>query len=241
MSITVGIIGSRNLACELTSWMADQKSATIIGGVPPPYSGWWNDDFRSTLESLNIPVCNEFSELLELKPDIIFSINYWKTISVDDINSIKMGIVNIHHSYMLKYKGRFSTSWAILNARKYNNWTHGSTLHFIDQNLDEGKIIDSWSCPIYEDDTAEKLFIRVEKLAIEMFKYNFNRILEGDIVYLKPIEETFFYGKESQDLEVNLNMNIEEIYDHVRAWSFKNRPKPFITYGDKKIYLSLEE
>jgi methionyl-tRNA formyltransferase len=235
----IAIIGSRNLACKLTRWVSAKADVDIVGGIHPPFDGWWHDELKSTFEELNIPVFDDLELLLDQKPDIIFSINYWKIIDHDHISRVPFGIVNIHHSYLLKYKGRYSTSWAIINARKLNCWEHGSTLHYIDEKLDEGRIIDSWKCEISETDTAETLFDKVEHLACEMFKSNFKKMLDGVNIFLEPAAQTFFYDKESNNLQVPDGAQNEEIYDFVRAWSFKNRPRPYILYQDKKIYLSL--
>lgn len=236
----IGIVGSRKLACNLTEWMLTQKSVQIIGIVPPPFKGWWDDQLKKLAEKNRIPVFSTIEELLQETPDVIFSLNYWKVIEPQYIKLVKSGIINIHHSYLLKYKGRYSTSWAIVNARKLNCWQHGTTLHYINERLDEGDIIDSYKCIITEADTAESLFERVENLAIDMFKANFPRIInEEKINYLKPDNDSFFYDINSnKNLEIPYGTNIEEVYDFIRAWTFKDRPKPYFKYNDVKIFLS---
>lgn len=241
MKSKIAILGCRNLACEITKWILSTQSVEIVGALPPPFTGWWDDQFRILLKSNNINICKDIDEIIALKPDIIFSINYWKTIDLQHINKVPKGIINIHHSYLLKFKGRYSTSWAIIHARKDNCWEHGTTLHYINENLDEGEIIDSWKCEIKENDTAEILFARVEKLAYEMFKANFTEMLVGVKIYKTPSEISYFYSKESNiNLEIDHSLPIAEIYDMVRAWSFKDRPKPYLIFNDEKIYLSLE-
>lgn len=37
-----------------------------------------------------------------------------------------------------------------------------------------------------------------------------------------------------------MSYNKEAIYDFIKAWSFKDRPKPYLKYGNKKIFLSLD-
>jgi methionyl-tRNA formyltransferase len=240
MKKRIAIIGSRNLACIITKWIVDSQEVEIIGGMFPPFDGWWKDEFRKTLEENNIPTFDDLDLLLDKKPDIIFSINYWKKIESTQIYKVPLGIINIHHSYLLKYKGRYSTSWAIMNARKLNCWEHGTTLHYIDERLDEGNIIDSWKCSITEEDTADTLFEKVENLAIEMFKLNFKKMLSQVSDFLEPSKQFFFYDKDSNNLQVPFDAKEEEIYDFVRAWSFKDRPKPYFNLNGKKIYLSLD-
>lgn len=243
MKKKVGIIGSRKLSCILTEWMVGQKEVDIVGVVPPPFTGWWNDELREVADKLMLPIYDDLNLLVQQKPDIVFSINYWKIIDKDFIDSVPMGFVNIHHSYLLKYKGRYSTSWAIINARKFNCWEHGTTLHFINERLDEGKIISSYKCEITENDTAELLFEKVENLAIQMFKDNFSRIINDNVSeFIEADKESFYYDIESnKNLEVPYGLPMEELYDFVRAWSFKSRPRPYFSYKGKKIYLNLSE
>ncbi len=176
------------------------------------------------------------------KPEIVFSLNYWKIISSEYISKVEKGIINIHHSYKLRFRGRYSTSWAIIHARKDNNWWHGTTLHYVDSKLDNGSIIASQRCEINENDTAEILFDRVENLAIEMFKNNFYKILIGEQNFIEPDSEFFYYGKDSNtNLKVDFNKPIEEVYDFVRAWSFRDRPKPYYEYNGRKILLIINK
>ena len=238
----IGILGSRNLSCKILQWIVEQNDVNIIGVVAPPFNGWWKDELKHDAEHNKLQVFDSIEELLEQKPDIIFSINYWKTISKEHINLVKGGIVNIHHSYLLKYRGRYSTSWAIANARKSSNWQHGTTLHYISPELDAGPIIDSYKCEITELDTAETLFTKVELLAYDIFISNFKKIIENTITtFLKPDPEFVYYDKDSnKNLEIKYGIPIEEVYDFIRAWTFKDRPTPYFNYMGKKILVSLE-
>lgn len=241
MKKRIVILGSRDLCVNITEWIIQLEEVEIIGAIAPPFNGWWNDSFRKTIEKNNIPEIS-IDDLKGLSVDIVFTINYWKKIPFEIINIIPLGIVNIHHSYLLRYKGRYTSSWAIINARKDNYWKHGTTLHYIDDKLDEGKIIDSRCVSIEEDDTAETIFQKVEYLALNMFKENFHRILDGVTTFIPPSKDSYFFNIDSnKDLSVEYGIPIEELYDYVRAWSFKDRPKPYFLYKGKKIYLSLNE
>lgn len=237
----VGIIGSRDLACKILDWIVSEGNVEIVGVVAPPFKGWWNDNLRNTAISLNLQVFDELNDLVSRQPEVVFSINYWKIIDVDTIKKIPGGIINIHHSYLLKYRGRYSTSWAIINARKLNCWYHGTTLHFITKDLDAGPIIASYKCEILETDTAEMLFERVENLAIKMFKEYFQKIVNKQVCnFLAPDSNFFYYDIDSKnEIEIKYGTPITEVYDIIRAWSFKDRPKPYFVINNQKIYLSL--
>lgn len=240
----IAFAASRNISVKIIEWIHINKNdfdVELVGGVAPKNKGWWDDRVAETYDKLGIPIYSSIEEMIDRSnPEIVFSLNYWKIISSEYISKVKKGIVNIHHSYKLRFRGRYSTSWAILHARKDNNWFHGTTLHYIDSELDNGPIIASESCVINENDTAQTLFEKVESLAFNMFKNNFQKILVGDIIFIEPDKEFFYYGKESnKDLEINYGTSIENVFDFVRAWSFKDRPKPYFLYNGKKIELNL--
>jgi methionyl-tRNA formyltransferase len=238
----IGILGSRNLSCKILEWMVNQNNANIVGVVVPPFNGWWNDRLKQVAKDNKLQIFDSIEELLKQSPDILFSINYWKTISKEHINLVKGGIVNIHHSYLLKYRGRYSTSWAIANARKLSNWQHGTTIHYISPKLDAGPIIDSYKCDITESDTAKTLFSKVESLAFDIFINNFQKIINNAVTtFLDPDPEFIYYDKDSnKNLEIEYGTPIEEIYDFIRAWTFDDRPLPYFNFKGKKILVSLE-
>lgn len=108
-------------------------------------------------------------------------------------------------------------------------------------NIGLSKIIASYKCKITENDTAETLFEKVECLAIKMFKYSFDKIINNNkFDYLQPDKESFFYDINSNDLEIPYGIPFEEVYDFIRAWSFKGRPKPYFNFNGVKIHLSLK-
>ena len=237
----IGILGSRELSCKILQWITTQEDVDIVGVVAPPFSGWWNDELKNVAESNNIKTFDSIEELLDQHLDVLFSINYWKTISKEHIDLVKGRIVNIHHSYLLKYRGRYSTSWAIVNARKLSNWEHGTTLHYILPDLDSGPIIDSYKCDITELDTAETLFAKVESLAYDVFINNFKKIINNTVIeFLEPDPDFIYYNKDSnKNLEIKYGTPIEAVYDLIRAWTFKDRPKPYFCFMGKRILLSL--
>jgi len=231
----IGILGSRQLACRIMEWISTQPDIDVVGCVVPQFEAWWQDDVGNTAQRLGFPL-SSLEQIASKSPDVIFSINYWRLIPVDMIRSTPGGIVNIHHSYDLRLRGRYSTSWAIIRARKDDYWQHGTTLHYIDEELDRGQIIESRACTIEPDDTAETLFARVEDLAFGLFRDRFWDILEGNCETYRPPEPSFFYGCDSNaNLEMSWDWSPEEVYDFVRAWTFKDRPRPYFTLQGRRL------
>ena len=239
----IALIGSRKLASELFEFICKNSKShnyVVVGGVAPNFDNWWNDNLNEIFLKYKIPIYSTFSELLSnVKPDIVFSVNYWKVIPESDLMKVP-SIINIHHSYKLRFRGRYSTSWAIMRARIDNYFWHGTSIHLIEKNLDSGPIILTEKCKIYTNDTAASLFSRVEELAAKLFKNNFKYLLDGDYKFAKPDKKYFYYNKNSfLTMPEKECYQKEDFYDFVRAWSFPGRPTPTLVINGNKIEFNL--
>lgn len=78
------------------------------------------------------------TEIKKIKPDlgVVFGT---RKLSKELINIFKDGLVNIHRGYIQKYRGLDSDYWTLYH-KDYSNL--GVTLHYVDENLDTGNIID---------------------------------------------------------------------------------------------------
>jgi len=170
--------------------------------------------------------------------DIVFSLGYWRKISKEDIDLVRMGIINFHHSYRLKFQGRHCASWALIHNEKL----HGSTMHFIDERIDEGKIIDTDFFKISEEDVSEDIFKKSNELGFKLLKNNFSKLIEGesiDFSYTKS-EEQFFYRAKDLCHELQLEEAESNFLRRIRALTFDNMPAPYLLLEGKKVFLKLE-
>jgi methionyl-tRNA formyltransferase len=243
--IRIALAGSRSLGFNLFSWLIENKiffNILIVGGVSVNFQNWWSDKIKNLYKENEIENFNTIEELIDkTKPDMLFSINYWKIIPYEYLKKVKKNI-NIHHSYKLRIKGRFSTSWAIIKARSDNYWIHGTSIHLISKDLDSGKIILSEKCRILKDDTANTLFKRVEIIAENLFKNNLKYIISDNYKIIKPDTVSYYFAKDSlRKYDENTFSSVEHIYDYVRAWTFDDRPSPYLKTGGKKVDLSIKD
>ncbi|MDC3070901.1 formyltransferase family protein [Bacteroidota bacterium] len=243
--IKIAFAASRDLGHILISWIKKNEELhqiEIVGGVAVNYKNWWDDKIEKLYLSKNIKPFKCIKELIEqTNPDLIFSFNYWKIIPKKLFDKVPNGIINIHHSYKLRFRGRYSTSWAIVRARKDNNWWHGTSIHYINENLDEGSIILTEKIPILKNDTSETLFKKVQDLSIKLFKENFSFIIDNsNKKIIKNDNKYYFYDSGSKNnIILPDNVTKEEILDYVRAWTFKDRALPVVKYRGKAISLSI--
>jgi len=191
-------------------------------------------------EQNNIPtkLIQSFDDVIE-KSDLAISLSYWNIIDEETIEKVPMGIINFHHSYGLRYRGRHSATWAI----RKNDKIHGSTMHFIDKNLDSGKIIDTDFFKIQEFDVAEDIFIKANNIGLSLLKKNFKSIIKQQDVEYKQPSDDYFSSKESDlNHEISLSFlnNTDELLQEIKALTYGNCPAPFINIDGNKVYLKME-
>ncbi len=89
--------------------------------------------------------------------DLICLAGYMRILSADFTNAFNGRLINIHPSLLPKYKGLDTHQRAIDNGDS----KHGCTVHFVNSEMDGGKIIAQASVPVLKEDTADSLASRV--------------------------------------------------------------------------------
>jgi phosphoribosylglycinamide formyltransferase-1 len=84
-------------------------------------------------------------------------------------------IINIHPSLLPKFGGKgmygMNVHKAVIDAKEVES---GITIHYINENYDEGDIIKQYKCHVYSDDTTESLSNKVRVLELE----NYAKVIE---------------------------------------------------------------
>lgn len=87
-------------------------------------------------------------------------------------------IINIHPSLLPKFGGKGMYGKHVHMAVLAGNETEtGITIHFVNENFDEGEIIAQFRCPVLADDTPETLAKRVQELEHLHFASTVNEVI----------------------------------------------------------------
>lgn len=121
-----------------------------------------NIDFKST-EKINSDI--DFEKLSTMDIDVVFTVNSYKMIKEPWFSIPKMGIINFHNSILPNYKGVNIPYWVIQNGEE----KHGVTWHFINEKLDEGRIILQDSFELHGKETAAQVSNSCIKLGLKIF------------------------------------------------------------------------
>ncbi len=118
--------------------------------------------YTEGINAINEPVYVE--EIKKLKPDVIAVCG--TSILKRPILSIPVkGVLNIHGGLSQRYRGVWTTLWAIYNEEPEYI---GATVHYVSDGIDDGNIIYQGSPEIAEDDNHETLYVKVVKLGIDL-------------------------------------------------------------------------
>lgn len=99
--------------------------------------------------------------------NILLSVNFPKLISTDVLNRATVGAINLHPALTQKYRGRWNSSWAIIN----NEHSTGYTWHYMDEDFDTGDIICQEQIDISPHDTAHSLYYKIYQSSFSKLGY----------------------------------------------------------------------
>lgn len=122
---------------------------------------------------------SEFLDNLKnINPDLIILAGFLWKIPQKIINSFTNKIINIHPSILPKFGGKgmygHFVHEAVFNSKEKES---GITIHYVNENYDEGQIIRQFKVDIIETDTPSDIESKVRKLEIEYFAKTIEEIL----------------------------------------------------------------
>jgi phosphoribosylglycinamide formyltransferase-1 len=123
------------------------------------------------------------------KPNLVILSGFMRILSSEFVAHYKGRLINIHPSLLPKHKGLATHAKALAHGDKQ----HGSTVHFVTDELDNGPIIAKMIIDVDENDTEETLKARVQEKEHILYPavikwFAENRLhLKGKTVYLDEL------------------------------------------------------
>lgn len=152
-------IKKKELSSEVVAFVTDRKScgAELIAKENNIKTFSFNSpDLITTLKNLNV--------------DFIVLAGFLKKLDKDFINAFENKIINIHPALLPSYGGAGMYGMnihkaVISNKEKFS----GITIHFVNENYDEGKIIFQKKVEVNENDDENTLVEKIHKLEHECY------------------------------------------------------------------------
>jgi phosphoribosylglycinamide formyltransferase 1 len=114
--------------------------------------------------------------LQEYKVDLVCLAGYMRLLSPYFVAAFPQKILNIHPSLLPSFPGLESQKQALEHGVKFA----GCTVHFVDENLDAGPIIEQAVVPVLDRDDEHSLSERILKEEHRIYSEAVQFILEGN-------------------------------------------------------------
>jgi phosphoribosylglycinamide formyltransferase-1 len=108
--------------------------------------------------------------------DLVCLAGYMRLLSGHFIREFPMRILNIHPSLLPAFPGLDAQHQAQEHGVKFS----GCTVHFVDEGLDSGPIVQQAVVPVLDDDTAESLSARILKEEHRIYSEAIGLIVSGN-------------------------------------------------------------
>ncbi len=156
------------------------------------------------------------SVLSEWEPHIIVVAAYGKILRSQILELPRFGCINVHASYLPKWRGASPIQAAILNGDQ----TAGVTIMKMDEGIDTGDIITQKEVEISESETAASLTEKMATIGAKLLVDTLPRYINGEIFPKKQLSKNATYAGliKKQDGLLNFQKSAEELERQVRAY-----------------------
>ena len=140
------------------------------------------------------------------------------------------GCINVHVSLLPRWRGAAPIEHAILNGDKKT----GISIFQIEEKLDSGPIIASKEINI-NNFSKEELTLKLNKIGINLLSKILPKIFDKKISMQNQDDFKATYAKKiTPELrKINFNDNINNVYNHIRA--FSSKPSAWFIYNNDRI------
>ncbi|GFO58228.1 formyltransferase [Geomonas silvestris] len=219
----------------------DADVAMVFTHDDSPSEEIWFASVRELAERHGIPVMTsdinlkENIELLkELAPDLLLSFYYRNMIREEVLETPRLGALNLHGSYLPKYRGRVPVNWAVINGESET----GATLHYMVAKPDAGDIVDQEKVAIDFTDTAFDVFNKVTEAAVKVLARSYQPLIEGRArrIPMDLAAGSYFGGRKPADGRIDWQKSAVEIYNLIRGVTHPY-PGAFTCLNGKKVLI----
>ena len=154
--------------------------------------------------------------LSEWDPDVIIVAAYGKILRTKILEYPRFGCVNVHASYLPRWRGASPIQAAILNGDQ----TTGVTIIKMDKGIDTGDIITQKEVEVSKLETAGSLTKKLAVIGAKILVDILPRYIEGEIILEKQLSNNATYAGmiKKQDGLLDFQGRAEELEKQIRAY-----------------------
>jgi len=201
----------------------------------------WFSSVRELAEKNRIPYLtssinepDNIEKVRQIGPDFLLSFYYRNMIKPELLEIPAKGALNLHGSWLPKYRGRVPVNWAVINGETET----GATLHYMVAKPDAGDIVDQEKVVIAFTDTAHDVFGKVNEAAVTVLRRAWPRLMDGsaDRIPMDLAAGSYFGGRKPEDGRIDWTKSSVQIYNLIRGVTHPY-PGAFTELNGKKIVI----
>ena len=179
---------------------------------------------------INLP--ENVERVRAIAPAFIFSFYYRNMITAEVLSIPRLGALNLHGSYLPRYRGRVPVNWAVINGETET----GATLHYMVEKPDAGDIVDQERVEIAFSDTAREVFGKVTDAAVAVLARAWPLLRDGKAarIPMNLTEGNYCGGRTPADGRIDWTKSAVQIYNLIRGVTHPY-PGAFTWLGGKQV------
>ena len=224
------LLGSLGVAVDCAEYLQSRDDVDLIGVVcaQSPRSAWRvavdDRNMFDEAERLGLALV-DLESVPELQPDLGISVRFHQILRKRHLDAFSLGVVNLHGAPLPEMRGSMCDAAALLQGQT----EFGTSIHWMDEGIDEGDILAVERFPIAPEDTVFDLFQRANSRGLELVKTHLDDILSGAFVGRNQDDvaseqgvtvRTYFKDVVLEAREVPADATQETMWAAARAFSF---------------------
>ena len=181
-------------------------------------------------------------EIKALNADLGVSLFFDYILKKDFLDLFPSGCINLHPAYLPFNRGSYPNVYAITDGTPA-----GATLHYMDEGIDTGDIIERVQVPIEPTDTGKTLYAKLEDACVTLFQATWPKLLDGSAgrTPQSELEEgtTHKYADAEGFDEIDLTKEYKAgtLLDILRARTFAPyKSAYFVDENGEKVYVRVD-
>ena len=173
----------------------------------------------------------DYEWLKDLKPDVIVTMAYGQIVPKGVLEIPPFGCINLHGSLLPKLRGAAPMQRAIINGEAYT----GVTLMEMVEKMDAGRMYDSASVKINDDDNYSTLSIKIGEAAKNLIVKDLLSYLNGELPGKEQNEEEVTFAAKILPPEEHLDLSLDanSLLRYIRGLS--KTPGGYLSLEGKKV------
>ncbi len=182
----------------------------------PPVKVFAKEKEIPLLQPRKLTAENFFYVLSNWDPDVIIVAAYGKILRPKILEFPRFGCINVHASYLPRWRGASPIQAAILNGDQ----TAGVTIMKMDEGIDTGDIITQKEVEISEFETTASLTEKLATIGAKLLVNTLPPYIKGKIIPEKQLSKIATYAGliKKQDGLLDFQKSAEELERQIRAY-----------------------